>query len=87
MNEEEFYLLSKYADLEGSEWGEDVDYLLCCYINTERSLILSDEFKQAMKKEMLAQLEAFKEMFEIVSEEVTIARTEIRESLEEIYYE
>lgn len=67
--------LEKYAELEGTEIGE---YCLNLIRVAEYPSYMSDEFKAAVTKEILLQLNMFAENTEIVTEEEIIKRTSQR---------
>ncbi len=59
--------LTKYSELEGSEVGE-ICHLLIQITNFPD--YISDDFKEALKKEMKAQLQNFKDNCKIVTKKV-----------------
>ena len=61
--------LNKFAEMEGSEIGEMC--LTLIHIMSYSDYIISHEFEQSVKKEILYQLDNFKEHSQIVEKEET----------------
>ena len=65
--------LRRYAELDGTEVGEACN--LICTLATSYGDYIGDEFKEAVYKEIEAQLNFFKNNCKIVSEIIPVQRT------------
>jgi len=65
--------LRRYAELDGTEVGEACN--LICTLATSYSDYIGDEFKEAVYKEIEAQLNFFKNNCKIVSEIIPVQQT------------
>lgn len=64
--------LEEYAKLDDSEWGEAM--MALCQLGSGRIVMLSEEFYDAVAKEIADNLEYVREHTEIVEEDETITR-------------